>query len=434
MIATKFVLALAVLVGQNLLSVQGSRAYEVEEGAPKSQLEEICNGETDDTLTVDQVISIAAELEQDSSIRCSENVRRAFKSMNDMIANARENGCTRETVKAITKSFPSVKDFLETLPQVLSRFVIAFAVSMSKHCKEVMTRTILENKQLEASDFEAMNELLNSDVNKILESVNDPHLLPGDLAALLPDDDMGMIEIEVELDMPAQLKAKCEKRFKPVYKQVVEPVIELARAGIDYPDDKFVEGMSKEAIDKLNTWSRIVFLCKTMQVVKSPKESGKLAGDESEIKQLEYEPVVQEGLKEIETFPDEELDDLIVYMQHGRLMEAMRKALFLAATDLTEQYVGDEELGELFVCVWPMLSESVDSSSDSSDSSDSDSDSSSDSDPDSPKAAARGQQRQNECEMPDSAEHASFGTVVATVIVSTLYPLTLDLEDMFHQN
>lgn len=275
------------LANQSLQQVQSQPVDVV------ANLKALCSGQPVDQLTAGQVRSYTARLQQIRMPECPQNTRAAIIRMGTILAANSHDVCTMNNALAIKSFYDTyLGDEAKSgkVPEALEAFALTYALQVSRACKfhAIKVFTNETDNSLRPEDHEALAKWTakDGDIGRLLSTIAEPGALviPSDLAAILPDDQtIGHLVVKsssptVDADIK-HIKRICLSRFEPVYNPVVDPIAYLSRAGFDY-SDKVVRAEIKadqEVAEKLEEWARIVFLCETMDLVRSFK---KVAADD----------------------------------------------------------------------------------------------------------------------------------------------------------
>lgn len=219
---------------------------------------------------------------------CEQPVKDAFSDL--LILVQYRDICIPRTAAMITDYYKKhlANGGQAKLPEVLVRFVIAYGMQASSDCKWFMVKelyALADERVLKPSDYEALDDWIKDDgpIARLLDPIYKQAevLLPSDLMALMP-------EIEDRLENKLALKVKkgdkiiraqaiCERRFRPLYEATVMAITQYDRNGINYNQLDLAAFMStRPSVQRKNIqWSRIIFLCETLNGLEISDESGK---------------------------------------------------------------------------------------------------------------------------------------------------------------
>jgi hypothetical protein len=271
-------------------------------------LKALCKGKSIDFRNVGDLRNLIFKTTKDDAASCSETVIAALNELARITEDT--NACSVQKAQAITQFYETYlrnsrgSEDYEKLPKPVIRFAIAYGMQLSHICKRHLVDAFMAqaDKTLTKRDFKELGEWISEKgpVGRLLAPIKRPDeiILPSDLSAILPDDRVtGKLCIKaINSGKAIRLKEVCAKRFKPLYENSVIPLAILANSGIDYKQLSLIKDLKlrSKTVPKVALWSRIVFLCESLDAVNVlPAPSD---GDQSE------------GAQPLEVMTEEELE------------------------------------------------------------------------------------------------------------------------------
>lgn len=238
---------------------------------------------------------------------CSRMSLEAMVELRDLSLDDSENVCTLKKVSKIRGFYeryleqdgahPKAKG--EELPKWLRDFYLAYGLRVSGACKKNMITSLLYdgNKYLQQRDFEMLDNWTN-EKSLIAQVMNEPSdyddlLLPRDITRAFMnehghganDQQQGGEKLLMQTmtgHVIAKLQLVCQRRFKPIYEQLILPLLELSNLGFNYQGKELkIELKEMSANKQIHQWYRIVYICESldgMQVVEDPNFAKQLEG------------------------------------------------------------------------------------------------------------------------------------------------------------
>jgi predicted double-glycine peptidase len=279
-----------------------------------SALEALCSSQRIELTGRSQFLDLADQLarmeqnnfERDEHIaECLRRVRPAIADLALIVRDPNNEACTMKMAQRMKQYYHSYLDTssdsglqrgagtgttkpppppVTKLPKSFKQFALAYFLRSSNLCHwntfDILIKTDTDNRLLRDEDLKLLGRISRDDgiVSQLVDELNGPGdiVLPSDLAALksrtsvneLPSAS-NKIYIQSEFSkIIKRIQTVCEKRFQPVYEQLIMPQTVLASVGINYVDRKLrAEFKNDTQRQKITLWARTVFICETMRVV-----------------------------------------------------------------------------------------------------------------------------------------------------------------------
>jgi hypothetical protein len=255
-----------------------------------------------------QIKALAENLNTKDASECPEHIAAAINELNELIELNKDSVCSLEATNRIQnyyKTFVAVEHDDESddgdnggqptadrpeLPEALRSFFLAYGFRVSETCKKNMIATLvyesehkltpedhkligsvtdksqLESLALNPNDFDDI--LLPRDISKIMEGKNSGQAASSEQPNSDGLDDVdGKIFIHVATDdMIFRLKMLCKRRFKPIYQELILPLLYLSNIGFNYKSEELERELKEiQNNDHLHHWYRIVFVCESLE-------------------------------------------------------------------------------------------------------------------------------------------------------------------------
>lgn len=220
-----------------------------------------------------EIISMIKMLKNtEINIDCPIGVRNAILALEPVIAL--ENVCSEEAADILVDFWQlygkKKSSGRKHLPKQLRKFFLGFGAQASKLCKKVMLSELEKATQehgITQKDLDILAVPLRNNLNKIFGS---EIRLDNLLAVMKGRKDSGEAAREkVNVAMEPKQKVyfdlmqeKCANKFKPIYDNVIAPVVRLIAIGINYEGDSIERQMSALKQSQLfKDWFAVVLGC-----------------------------------------------------------------------------------------------------------------------------------------------------------------------------
>lgn len=232
-----------------------------------------------DVTTVDELDKLIEESTDNKLV--SDKTRLALNELRELVSfDKNENICSLEKVEEIRRFNAEHLSKDDRLPKAAKNFFVAYGLQVSASCKRSMIfsiESVNERHLLNEDDYatiepwtgaqstlaEFMNEFTTSDLDNLV--------LPSDILRVSSGSDGGQqnqpVAIQVASGHPIKhLHNVCQQRFKPVYDQIVLPVISLINMGFNYKSKYLVRDESEDFTKNnvVRQWYRIVYICELL--------------------------------------------------------------------------------------------------------------------------------------------------------------------------
>lgn len=249
---------------------------------PGGNLEALCKGKSTDFRNVADLRNLVFKLKTKDAEHCSENVIKAIQDLHSIADDTK--ACSVKKALAITQFYAdhlrntdNEEDY-EKLLSPITRFALAYGMKVSHVCKKHLIGEFLAkaDKSLSKQDFKELGEWVQEKgpIGRLLAAIKKPDeiILPADLSSALPPGERLMNKLRLKVLNSGKinrLKELCLKRFKPLYEQSIIPLAILSNSGIDYKQLSLFRELSfsRKVVPKVALWSRIVFLCESLETV-----------------------------------------------------------------------------------------------------------------------------------------------------------------------
>lgn len=176
--------------------------------------------------------------------------------------------------KYILSSAKSQNDI--TLPKPVVDFFMGFCFKLNSICKKNMINFLIEDsvKLLKQEDFDLMDTWTRNG-DSVLNSIAGD---PSDYDDILLASELGRLSSSLEItgeklfiqtktsDMIKKIKRYCTRRFRPIYEQLILPVVLLSDIGYNYQGEDLEREISEMKTNKdIHKWYKIVFLCESLK-------------------------------------------------------------------------------------------------------------------------------------------------------------------------
>lgn len=213
--------------------------------------------------------------QSESDTECPKKIKQAITDLHQLVSSSSDNVCTNAKIDAIRGFLVECIDHRssEELPKVVKNFFIAYGLHISAICKRHIVDSLDHVDQqhlLTQEDFDALEKYIG-EKSIVASLINEPQdydslLLPGDIIRLttkkITQDNAKLIVQTTNGQLLARLQAICEHRFRPVYDQVISPVVSLSNMGFNYKSKYLALGNAGLASnEKFRRWYRIAYVC-----------------------------------------------------------------------------------------------------------------------------------------------------------------------------
>lgn len=319
-------------------------------------LKKLCDGQHVDFFNVGDLRNLIYLLDDpEASSKCSKTVVEALRSLDRITKDTK--ACSLEKAQALAEFYETFfraqkgdaesekfeEELYKKLPKPLIRFALAYGMKVSFICKKYMVNVFLKeaDQKLTAEDFGELAEWTDAKgpIGRLLSSLKKPDeiVLPGDLSSVLPS---GTAMAKLRLKMVDggkvdRLQEVCNRRFRPLYENVLIPLAVLANSGLTYKELLFGFDLKLRSRvgPKVALWSRIVFLCESLDGVEvydqsEPTDTGApvtLASDEEPAAALEAQGLAA-NFQQLDTlYPKIKIKDEIMKQFDVRLKTLIRR-------------------------------------------------------------------------------------------------------------
>lgn len=253
-----------------------------------------------------QLRALVEQLDRDDlGVDCPSKRARLELIELDRLINGRDNVtdiCSLERVARIRDyrgKYISARPGNQKPIWALKRLFIGYGLRVSNLCKKNMINSLqsASRRLLSPLDFEQMRPWIgeHSPLGQILNEPSDYDdlLLPRDLNGFEKDDqtDDGPVPDSEKLLIQtatghtiAKVQALCERRFKPLYEQLIMPIVSLSNMGFNYLGEELERELQELSLNKeVHQWYRLVFLCESLaglQVVEGLEDVNKTLGSD----------------------------------------------------------------------------------------------------------------------------------------------------------
>jgi hypothetical protein len=231
----------------------------------------LCDEKFADLYRMADLNKLAEEIE---STDCSNRTKSAFHELKTMIETESENVCSASKIESIVKFY---KEFISTedpekektnkeLPKSLVKFAVAYGLQVNNLCKKNMVN-VLKNRVsnlLDYEDFARIRDWIEGESPLRVLWVGQPDdiFLPEELfnRRVFP---VGWLKTVKEAHVVfGHLQQTCKRRFEPIYKPMLLPLVRLANLGFNYKDKELKDQLNWYVIRKeVAYWPKIAFLC-----------------------------------------------------------------------------------------------------------------------------------------------------------------------------
>lgn len=313
----KVVVLLAALVG-----FVSATPFSRRLSTPGDDLQSLCNGKTIDLKSTVDLWELVEEIyrheenEEDprgiheNKLECSEHIVLALKQLKTLIYWNNFEPCSPKSIDSYKEYYMEFLDTSteekekNTLPSSLRIFALAYGMELSRFCHARMANILLQIKPILLAEHDFKQVELFVGEGKVIDKLFCLSATqPNDF--ILPSDFYGpeMRDRKVALNKKTvpelkKLQTICRRRFKPMYDQLLMPVVQLAHLGFSsehgelknmykkmYGDSKGLKDASKT----VKMWSRIMFLCEGLEnvVLKQSDEERARSGKDGELQIVE---------------------------------------------------------------------------------------------------------------------------------------------------
>lgn len=342
-------------------------ASQVAAGDQAELLSQVCADQKNVELTrASELSSLVAGVSGSQSGGCSDRIRAAIVELDQLINSGDQNVCSPgkiEQIRAFYTKFVDKKSLANQqeakLPKALKNLFLSYGFGVSRVCKASMIGSLLADSQrlLNEADFDQINSW-TSDNSPLVKMIKNPKdiddlVLPRDILALLQEKagKRGGLDVDENQAVALQpatgrivkkIQAVCERRFRPIYEQLILPLVSLSRVGLNYKGDEMSQHLEElKTNSDVQRWYRIVYLCEAVRTVEvfvdsesamtggckkmvhilSSEEAEQLrasqptgADDQTDVERIDYQPGVEH-----------KLEDLIVDSQDKNLRKLVDK-------------------------------------------------------------------------------------------------------------
>lgn len=270
----------------------------------KQDLKSLCeNNPTFELTRISQVRKIVELIKSQPDLitECPQRTRDALSSIKPIVSDSLDDVCSMAKVDQIYEyHFNFIAQFgvhfatdknSGSIPRALSRFFIAFALSMSSVCKKTMINSlVLDTQHLNEDDMKSI-EVWTNNKGGLVQSLGsgprdfDDLLLIRDFARFDDSDNEPMEKVYIQtgsIEMLTKIQTLCKRRFKPIYGRLILPLVSLSNAGYNYEGEDLERELSELKTNELvNKWYKITYLCETLEdieLVEDPTTADKVVG------------------------------------------------------------------------------------------------------------------------------------------------------------
>lgn len=243
----------------------------------------------------------------DDQSGCSQRIRLALVELDQLVSSDNENVCSPDKVRQIKAYYMRYIDKSSqdgqsqtALPKALSQFFLAYGLGVSNLCKKNMiTSLMLEGHELlDERDYELINPWTSEDsiIGRVMNEPSDYDdlILPKDIAGLFGDKNKNKDDKDDKVFLQTatghvvrKLQALCSRRFRPIYEQLILPLITLSNIGFNYQGEELEKELQEMSANKeVHQWYRIVYLCESMssiEIVEDQQDADKTEGQDKKL-------------------------------------------------------------------------------------------------------------------------------------------------------
>lgn len=296
----------------------GARADAI---ATSEDLKKLCANETVHLYSLHTIDRFVKLLEDGPQIACPNQIKSALVALSQLIETDSGNVCTMRKATAIenyyTDYLNSTVENHQPLPSSLRDFSLAYGLRVSYDCKWNMIKQLRDRVPhlVDDDDYLALGQWINkqSPANQLLGGVGNPDdiFLPSDLG--LEPDSRATRAVPKEIrPLIQRLQSVCQNRFRPVYEPLLLPLAKLANLGFNHRDKWLKKAL---ALDNIKTtvyrWSRIVFFCETLTLMKLSERKEANQGQSEEMDAEATESASTESEPALNQWESEALEKLL---------------------------------------------------------------------------------------------------------------------------
>lgn len=283
-------------------------------------------------------------------VECDANVTKAIMSLRRIVKF--KNVCSQESADAIINFWETyVKNkakLRKHLPQQLKKFFIAYGMQVSKVCKTAMIEQLdkaTNERDVTETDFNLVTEDVRKRINYYIGDdwrlMNLLLVVQREKSSKKQNDEIATVNMDpLRQELYTRIRERCLKKFKPVYHDLITPIVRLAAVGFNYNGKSMKKQMKAfESEKNYRDWFAAVVSCEIVlriDVVTIPKQVEESDGtikqitvlDEDDLKELESKGLAREE-GELELAPPylvkASVDNLVLDNSDADLTYSMRK-------------------------------------------------------------------------------------------------------------
>lgn len=251
---------------------------------------EICGNAKHPSKSIVTVADLAELAEQikNTNVDCPDTIKSSIEELNNLIFKHEKDVCTQATADDIAEFYRkhlAIKDAatnsLIDFPKALKKFFIAYGLRVSGFCRTQMARLLIGDVQRlieeadlnEVAGFTGQRSWIAAFIGDSSERKNEKHFaFPKNLIKMMisfesfkTNDDQKLFLQLSDTKRFHRIQAVCDRRFRPIYKDLILPLVTLAEVGFNYNGED--SSLTPVEIKQIYDWYRIVFLCEAMNMV-----------------------------------------------------------------------------------------------------------------------------------------------------------------------
>jgi hypothetical protein len=344
---------------------------------PLVKLARICAGETEGL----EITSIEAlEALKDDILEAKDKCNDVYvAALNQLAATVTDgpNVCSQNKATKIAEfykywiafDYAPPKDGYEKpeLPLPFRDFFLAYGLKMSALCEETMMKRFTLGPKPSKDDFDDIQPLYEpgSPIDSLLtpliksDAIARPSLI-STVLALLGDGGMLVQSDHGDISQLEDAQKVCRLRFRPIYKQFLEPIVVLAQSGLAHRSEYF-EQIKSQRSSELDSWMKAIFTCELLDSLQFDTRGASKGSDDGEQpdseQEVEFVSDMKWGIVLDETFLRHEDDSLKNAVKEFAATKCDSDRLWLIWkiwTNAIERYFAVDRLGALVELIGEM--------------------------------------------------------------------------------
>lgn len=253
-------------------------------GNQTDQLRAICNNkaELSRASELTGLVGVLSSKPEDDVTLCPARTRLVLVEL-DRLINSDQNVCSSEKAEQIAAYYSkfvdnkSLADLKEhKLPKIIKNLYLSYGFEVSRVCKTLMVSLLLSTTRRLHDEMDLRQMRMwtsdNTQLGKLVKSprdVDDLLLVSNDFVSQITqgeadESNTGGDHEKVPMVLPSAtseviktVQAVCGRRFRPIYRQLILPMVSLSRVGFNWPQ-------VGADLDDIQLWYRIVYLCESV--------------------------------------------------------------------------------------------------------------------------------------------------------------------------